>query len=140
LLGLGHSLFGAGALVAPLISTQFAQLPRWWSFHYLVLLGVALGDFAQMVGVFRGRGFEDVSREMGIEREVSEVLEDPVSPVSTDSCTVGDGTERQEGEAAGILPKRLYVPLLALFMFLCVGVEVSIGGIDIFLFERRVRC
>jgi hypothetical protein len=134
LLGLGHSLFGAGALVAPLISTQFAQIPRW-SFHYLVLLGVAIGDFVQMVGVFRGRGFEDVSREMGI---APEVLEHPVSPISSDSCTMGDGTDREEvEEAVGILPKKLYVPLLALFMFLCVGVEVSIGGADISLSHSR---
>ncbi|KAF9448120.1 MFS general substrate transporter [Macrolepiota fuliginosa MF-IS2] len=36
-MGLLHAAYGAGALIAPLISTQFAQL-QCWSFHYLVSL------------------------------------------------------------------------------------------------------
>jgi fucose permease len=129
LLGLGHSLFGAGALVAPLISTQFAQISRW-SFHYLVLLGWAIGDFVQMVGVFRGRGVDDILKEMGI---APEVPKDPPAATGTEES----GMEKEEAaaevaesseQAVGILPKKLYAPLLALFTFLCVGIEVSIGG------------
>ena len=43
---------GAGALVAPLVSTQFSQLPRW-SFHYLASLGIALSNTVMLIAVFR---------------------------------------------------------------------------------------
>jgi len=43
---------GLGALLAPLVSDQFAQIPRW-SFHYLVSLGLACLNTALLIGVFR---------------------------------------------------------------------------------------
>ena len=45
-------ILGAGALVSPLIATQFAQLPRW-SFHFLTSMGIALANTALLVTVFR---------------------------------------------------------------------------------------
>lgn len=45
---------GLGAFCAPLVSTQFAQLPRW-SFHYLVSLGLSLINTVLLVSVFRLR-------------------------------------------------------------------------------------
>ncbi len=47
-----HSLLGVGALVSPLIATQFAQLHQW-SFHYLAALGVALTNTIALIVVFR---------------------------------------------------------------------------------------
>lgn len=47
-----QSAIGAGALVAPLVSTQFAQMPRW-SFHYLTSLGIALSNTIMLIAVFR---------------------------------------------------------------------------------------
>ncbi|EEB91864.1 hypothetical protein MPER_09710, partial [Moniliophthora perniciosa FA553] len=38
-MGLLHAAYGAGALCAPLVATQFAQLERW-SFHFLCTLGI----------------------------------------------------------------------------------------------------
>jgi hypothetical protein len=45
---------GAGALVAPLVSTQFAQM-RHWSFHYLVSLGVTALNTIFLGLVFRAK-------------------------------------------------------------------------------------
>lgn len=45
---------GIGALCSPLVSTQFAQLPRW-SFHYLTSLGVAFTNFVFLTAVLRFR-------------------------------------------------------------------------------------
>jgi hypothetical protein len=53
-MGILHATYGLGALVAPLVSTQFAVAKRW-SFHYLTSLCVALLGFVLIVGVFRGR-------------------------------------------------------------------------------------
>ena len=43
---------GAGALVAPLVSTQFARSDRW-SFHFLCSLGVAFLNTVSLIAVFQ---------------------------------------------------------------------------------------
>lgn len=43
---------GLGLLLAPFVSTQFAQLPRW-SFHFLVSLGLSLSNVVLQLVVFR---------------------------------------------------------------------------------------
>ena len=125
-LGLGHSLFGAGALVAPLISTQFSQIPRW-SFYYLVLLGAVLGNFTSLVTVFWGRGLDGILQEMGIPSAASEDSA-PSSTTGSPAEEVSNNNNAPQS-SPGILPRKLYAPLLALFTFICVGVEVSIGGV-----------
>lgn len=140
-LGLGHSLFGAGALVAPLISTQFSQIPKW-SFYYLVLLGVALADFTSLATVFWGKGSDRILQEMGIKSEESEnststsLSESPMKETSGDSAPLDNNTPAQD--RATILPRKLYTPLLALFTLVCVGVEVSIGGTLLLFYEMVV--
>lgn len=47
-----NPFIGAGALVAPLIATQFAELPRW-SFHFLTSLGISVVNVALLIVVFR---------------------------------------------------------------------------------------
>lgn len=52
--GYAHKPFpttGAGAFLAPIVATQFAQLPRW-SFHYLVSLGIAIANIIFLALVF----------------------------------------------------------------------------------------
>ncbi|KAG9098796.1 hypothetical protein FS749_002939 [Ceratobasidium sp. UAMH 11750] len=51
-MGLLHSCYGAGAFIAPMITTQFAQHPKW-SYHYLATLGMAVVDAIILFGVFR---------------------------------------------------------------------------------------
>ena len=50
----GESLtsLGVGALVSPLVATQFAQLPHW-SFHYLTSLGIAIINVVFLTSVFK---------------------------------------------------------------------------------------
>ena len=43
---------GLGLLIAPFVSTQFAQIPRW-SFHFLVSLGLSLSNVVLQLAVFR---------------------------------------------------------------------------------------
>lgn len=49
---LTNVVVGTGAVCSPLIATQFAQLSHW-SFHYLVLLGIALSNVLVLAVVFR---------------------------------------------------------------------------------------
>ena len=51
---------GTGALISPLIATQFAQIEHWY-FHYLFLLGATMITLSVMVTVFRGKAAEGIS-------------------------------------------------------------------------------
>ena len=52
-----HAFYGLGALASPLVATQFAQM-RFWSFDYLVSLGLALVNVVQLAAVFKFRTHE----------------------------------------------------------------------------------
>ena len=51
-MGILHATWGVGAMCAPLVSTQFAGLPRW-SFVYLAHIGLALSNAAFQAFVFK---------------------------------------------------------------------------------------
>ncbi|EKM75157.1 hypothetical protein AGABI1DRAFT_123344 [Agaricus bisporus var. burnettii JB137-S8] len=105
-MGLLHAAYGAGALTAPLIATQFAQLPRW-SFHYLVSVGIALCNVILLLVVFRFKTREECFSMFGQK-----------------------ATESGEDEQSSL--KRILrakaVHFLAFFVLAYVGVEVTIGG------------
>jgi fucose permease len=50
---------GTGALISPLIATQFAQIERWY-FHYLFLLGATMITLSVIVIFFRGKAAEGI--------------------------------------------------------------------------------
>jgi fucose permease len=51
---------GTGALISPLIATQFAQIEHWY-FHYLFLLGATIITLSVIVIFFRGKAAEGIS-------------------------------------------------------------------------------
>ncbi|KAK7044707.1 MFS domain-containing protein [Favolaschia claudopus] len=105
-MGLLHGAYGAGALVSPLIATQFSQLSRW-SFHYLVSLGVAISNAIVLIIVFRLKGQDECLASVG--------------EAAGETSTSEHSTFRQ------ILSTKT-VHLLAFFILVYVGVEVTIGG------------
>jgi len=54
---LGFSVLGLGLFAAPLVSTQFARIPRW-PFHYLVSLGLAMINTSVLAWIFRFRSLD----------------------------------------------------------------------------------
>ncbi|KAJ7185624.1 major facilitator superfamily domain-containing protein [Mycena filopes] len=105
-MGLLHGAYGAGALVAPIVATQFSQLDRW-SFHYLASLGVAISNTIVLALVFRGKGQDELLISVG--------------EAAGETSTSEHSTFRQ------ILSTKT-VHLLAFFILVYVGVEVTIGG------------
>ncbi|KAL1727127.1 major facilitator superfamily domain-containing protein [Schizophyllum commune] len=101
-----QSSSGLGALLAPLVSTQFAQMHRW-SFHYLTSMGVALANMAISAAVFR---FEN---------------QDQSQRTNSDNNT---GSNTNPGNSLLQLFRLKSMHLLALFAFVYVGVEVTLGG------------
>ncbi|KEP54263.1 MFS general substrate transporter [Rhizoctonia solani 123E] len=113
-MGLLHAVYGAGAFIAPLIATQFAQLPRW-SFHYLTSLGVSLANAIVLLVVFKLRRQHEI---MG--------LPDPnVAHSHTETHTSSTGNKYKE-----IFSSRA-VQLMAFFIWVYVGVEVTIGVVSL---------
>ncbi|KAF9455595.1 major facilitator superfamily domain-containing protein, partial [Collybia nuda] len=105
-MGFLHAAYGAGALASPLVATQFSQL-RHWSFHFLVSLGIAISNTIVLSAVFRFKNQDECLTEIG-------------QPV---------GEQGAEGESKfrQIITHKT-VQLLAFFILVYVGVEVTIGG------------
>ncbi|RDX49324.1 MFS general substrate transporter [Lentinus brumalis] len=104
-----HACYGAGALSAPLVATQFSQLPRW-SFHYLVSLGLALINICAIASVYKFRTFEALLTEIGI------------PPTANDRDNGLSGSKYQQ------IMRLRDVHLIALFILIYVGTEVTLGG------------
>ncbi|KAF8843925.1 MFS general substrate transporter [Paxillus ammoniavirescens] len=105
-MGLLHAAYGAGALSSPLVATQFAQLPHW-SFHYLVSLGVAVINAILLILVFGLKSQDDCLAQIGQPR--------------------GEQNTSEHSQFRQIFGLK-DVHLLALFILVYVGVEVTIGG------------
>lgn len=105
-MGLLHAAYGAGALASPLVATQFAQL-RHWSFHYLVSLGVAISNAALLYLVFRLKTQDECLITVGE--------------------AVGETGTSEQSPFRQIMSLKT-VHLLAFFILVYVGVEVTIGG------------
>ncbi|EPQ52157.1 MFS general substrate transporter [Gloeophyllum trabeum ATCC 11539] len=105
-MGIMHAVYGTGALCAPLVATQFAQL-RHWSYHFLCSLGVAASCGVVLSAVFRFKTQDECYAEIG-------------------------QAANESGESAESDYKQIFtlkaVHLLAIFSLIYVGVEVTIGG------------
>ncbi|KAH7913474.1 major facilitator superfamily domain-containing protein [Hygrophoropsis aurantiaca] len=105
-MGYLHAAYGAGAFAAPLVATQFSQMPRW-SFHFLVSLGISLINTTLLTYAFRLKDQDGCLADIG--REPSE------------KSTSQKATYKQ-------ILRLKTVHLLGLFILTYVGVEVTIGG------------
>ncbi|TFY51343.1 hypothetical protein EVJ58_g10619 [Rhodofomes roseus] len=106
-MGIMHAVYGLGGLCSPLVATQFSG-QRHWSFHYLTSLGVASINTAVLVAVLRFRTQDECLAEIGQQ------------PPETTSGS-------NEGKYRQIFRLRA-LHLLALFIFIYVGIEVTVGG------------
>ncbi|PVF93673.1 MFS general substrate transporter [Serendipita vermifera] len=134
-MGVLHAVYGLGAFASPLVSTQFAQLPRW-SFHFLTSLGLAVVNTSFLFWTVGGQPIETVLTSIG-----SPPLEiNPSAPMeltTVKSSTSAMNNPSLEGEGhlntapqssiSQILRNRV-VQLMAFFILVYVGVEVTIGG------------
>ncbi|KAI0645078.1 MFS general substrate transporter [Trametes meyenii] len=104
-----HAVYGLGAFSAPLIATQFAQM-HYWSFHYLVSLGISVSNTILLIAVFR---FKDQDSDL------AEIGQAPVH----DQENEGNG-----GNQYKQIFRLRTVHLLAFFILIYIGVEVTLGG------------
>ncbi|KAJ7252372.1 MFS general substrate transporter [Mycena haematopus] len=107
-MGYVQAAYGAGALVAPFVSTQFAQIPHW-SFHYLISLGMAISNIIFLAVVFKAKTHDKCLTKIG------------------QNTGTGETGDNEQSHFRQIITIKA-VHLLALFLIVYVGVEVTIGG------------
>ncbi|KAJ7481904.1 MFS general substrate transporter [Mycena latifolia] len=105
-MGYVQASYGAGIFAAPLVSTQFARLQHW-SFHYLVSLGLTLSNILFLFLVFRGKTQDECLAQLG-------------------QAKVPKGNSEHSQLRQVLSIKALH--LMALFLFVHVGVSIAITG------------
>ncbi|KZT32778.1 MFS general substrate transporter [Sistotremastrum suecicum HHB10207 ss-3] len=105
-MGILHAAYGGGALISPLVATHFAS-QKHWSFHFLCSCAIAFTNTILLVWVFRFKTQNEALAEIG------------------EASTETD--ESQQSKYSQIW-KTKNVHLLAAFILVYVGVEVTTGG------------
>jgi fucose permease len=126
---------GCGALVAPLSATYFAQSTTNWTYHYLISLSLAVSNMLILAGVFRFQSQDGTPT--GPFSTPKEVKYNTYMVHFITACLRRAGEvisdEPVNGEIHGNdgftqIMKNKTVHLLALFLMIYIGVEVTIGG------------
>ncbi|TFL07867.1 MFS general substrate transporter [Pterulicium gracile] len=106
-MGVLHASYGTGAFCSPLVATQFAQLDRW-SFHFLTSLGLTLSVIVIDTLVFKFMSQDDCLVHIG---------RDP-----------GEKSTNENSSNVNQFMGIKAVHVLAAFLLIYVGTEVTIGG------------
>jgi len=123
-MGMIHAFYGAGALVAPIVATQFAPLKRW-SLFYLVSLGLSGANLAVLLVIFKLKHQRDLIAQWTDRKE------------SEGGHVDSEGKPFKKSYHKRILRTK-EVHLLAIFLVIYVGVEVTTGGwITTFILRER---
>nr|GAT50236.1 MFS general substrate transporter [Mycena chlorophos] len=136
-MGIVQASYGVGALVAPFVSTQFGTRARFavgkrWAWQYLVSLGVALVNTVVLGVVFRGRTQDECLAQIG--HTLAPEQPQPQTEPEKDSASPDPVPEMPSAEPPEtkshfkqIMALRA-VHVLAIFLTVYVGVEVTIGS------------
>lgn len=112
-----HGIYGVGAFASPLVATQFSHMGNGWSFHFLTSLGVGLVNLAALVWISRFRTQDAILEDIGVQPN-----QEP---------------EHDASVFRQIMGLKL-VHLMAFFILIYVGAEVTIGGwIVTFVLDKR---
>ncbi|KAF7325481.1 MFS domain-containing protein [Mycena kentingensis (nom. inval.)] len=121
-MGIFQACYGVGCLIGPLAVTPFAHLKRrgFWALNFVIIVGLAALNLLALWAVFRGRTqAEGLARIGQFELEEHEkdktAVADPPAP-------------RSHLESVRKLMSLKIVHLLAFFLFIYVGTEVTLTG------------
>ncbi|KAI0642586.1 MFS general substrate transporter [Trametes meyenii] len=115
-MGFLHGSYGLGALISPLVATEFAKSPKYWSFHYIISAGLYVANTVVLWAIFRGRRQEEVMRDEGEK--------------GSDSDNVSNKFRQMMGNKD--------VHFMSVFSLIYVGIEVTMGGWSVtYILEKR---
>ncbi|KAI0631013.1 major facilitator superfamily domain-containing protein [Trametes polyzona] len=116
-MGYLHGSYGLGALLSPLVATEFSKSPKYWSFHFIISAGLYVANTGVLWHVFRGRRQEEVMDEEG--------------ETNADADGVNSNKFRQ-------MIANKDVHFLSFFALIYVGIEVTMGGWSVtYILEKR---
>jgi len=125
-----HAIYGFGATVSPLVSTEFVKsLSSTVYYYFAVSLGLALFTCVALFTVFRLKTEDQV-----VGRREPEVVSqtDAVVGESEGEKRDREVQERRDAGSSGNKMKRIMktpaVHFMAFYIMIYVGVEVTIGG------------
>ncbi|KAI0332814.1 MFS general substrate transporter [Cubamyces sp. BRFM 1775] len=116
-MGILHGSYGLGALLSPLVATEFSKSAKFWSFHFIISAGLYVVNTAVLWTVFRGRRQEDIMKEEG--------------ETTSDAEAVSSNKFRQ-------MISNKDVHFLSFWALIYVGIEVTMGGWSVtYILEQR---
>jgi len=128
-----HAIYGFGATISPLVSTEFVkQLPGTVYYYFAVSLGLALFTSLALVLVFRLRTEDQVVGRRGPDEVAAEDV--VVGPTGESEGEKRDREmlQRREAGSSGNKMSRIMktpaVHFMSFYIMIYVGVEVTIGG------------
>lgn len=129
-----HAIYGFGATVSPLVSTEFVKQLRSTVYYYFaVSLGLALFTSFTLFAVFRLRTEDQIvgRRTPEITSADENVVDAPIGESSGEKRD-REIQERRDAGSSGNKMKRIMktpaVHFMAFYIMIYVGVEVTIGG------------
>ena len=123
-MGMLHACYGSGALVAPLIATQFASMPHW-NYFFLVSVGGALLNIASLGFIFKLR---DLDRELSTSLVCFGCYSLRTLDVFHETGQAARQRPNTQDNLYSQILKLKVVHLIAFFSLAYVGVEVTLGG------------
>lgn len=119
-----HAIYGLGATVSPLISTEFVKSVGETVYYYFaVSLGLALFTALVLVIVFKFRTEDQIVGRRGESESEKEE-----TTGGGEVAAVERGQEGSSGDKMRRIMKTPAVHFLAFYTMIYVGVEVTIGG------------
>ncbi|KAH9886433.1 MFS general substrate transporter [Cubamyces lactineus] len=116
-MGILHGSYGLGALLSPLVATEFSKSAKYWSFHFIISAGLYVVNTAVLWTVFRGRRQEEIMKEEG--------------ETTSDAEAVSSNKFKQ-------MISNKDVHFLSLWALIYVGIEVTMGGWSVtYILEQR---
>lgn len=126
-MSLTHAAYGFGALVSPLVATQFASMPRYWHYHYLVSLGIGAINVAWIAARFRLRREDDLLN-ITLHDGSEEQQQQQQAAAGGDLEIVPTASPPTSGNKMSRIMRKPMVHTLAFYTLVYVGAEVTIGG------------
>ncbi|KAI9634044.1 major facilitator superfamily domain-containing protein [Dioszegia hungarica] len=135
---MSHAVYGLGATVSPFVATAFVQrVTSRFYLYFTISLALALGTVVVLLLTFKGRSEDQIVGQRSEARANEEKPKD-VTMVPTESGEVADLEVRGSSQKLKAILSTPRAYFLAIYIFLYMGVEVTIGGwATTFLIEER---
>lgn len=131
LLGVLHACYGLGCAISPIVATRMVAAGLGWNSYYYVLLGWAILNTIVLGITYHPKFMKEKERDVQM-TEIATIPEIKTNGTTTIAATtINDNVtptpRRQKGPLQIVMTNR-FCWLVALFLLLYLGLEISTGG------------